>query len=326
MSQPTQYSVHIDAILTNISVAYMQMQNNFVATRVFPIVPVDKQSNKLLMYPKNDWFRDEAQVRADATESAGGGYNLSTDSYSAAVWAFHKDIGDQTRANADMPINLDREATEFVTGRILLRQEIDWQSKFFTTGVWGTDISGVSSSPSAGTSVYQWSDYTNSDPLEDIEAGKEAILGTTGFMPNTLVLGYQVFRKLKNHPDLVDRIKYTSSDVITEDMMARMFGVERVLVTKGVKATNKEGGTSAYGFIHGKAAMLCYSAPSAGLLQPSAGYTFAWTGVSNGLGQSIGTSRFRMDSLKSDRIEAEAAWDNKVVASDLGYFFSTVVA
>lgn len=325
MAQPTQSAVHIDAILTNISVAYMQQQENFVATRVFPIVPVDKQSNKYFKYTKNDWFRDEAQVRADATESAGGGYNLSTDTYNALVWAFHKDIGDQTRANADAPINLDREGTEFVTSRLLLRQEIDWQQNFFTTSVWGTDVAGVAGTPTSGE-FKQWSDYVNSDPIEDVEAGKEKILSTTGFMPNTLVLGYQVFRKLKNHPDLVDRIKYTTSDVITEQIMARLFGVDRVMVTKSVKATNNEGGAEAYSFVHGKAAMLCYSAPSAGLLQPSAGYTFAWTGVSGGLGATIGTSRFRMDSLKSDRIEAEAAWDHKVVGTDLGYFFTTAIA
>jgi hypothetical protein len=325
MPQPTQSSVHIDAILTNISVAYMQQAGNFVATKVFPLVPVEKQSNKFFKYTKNDWFRDEAQVRADATESAGGGYNLSTDSYSAMVWSFHKDVGDQTRANADTPINLDREAAEFVTSRILLRQEIDWQQTFFTTGVWGTDYTGVSGTPSTNE-FKQWSDYANSDPLEDIEAAKEQILSTTGFEANTLVLGYQAFRKLKNHPDLVDRIKYTSSNVITEEMMARMFQVDRVLVTKSVKATNKEGATGAYSFVHGKSAMLCYSAPNAGLLQPSAGYTFGWTGVSGGIGATIGTSRFRMESLKAERIEAEAAWAHKVIASDMGAFFASVVA
>lgn len=325
MAQPSQNAVHIDAILTNISVAYMQMEQNFVSTRVFPLVPVDKQSNKFFKYTKNDWFRDEAQVRADATESAGGGYNLSTDSYNATVWAFHKDVGDQTRANADAPINLDREAAEFVTSRLLLRKEVDWQESFFTTGVWGQDYTGVASSPSSNQFI-QWSDYTNSDPIEDIEEGKEEILSTTGFMPNTLVLGYQAFRKLKNHPDLVDRIKYTSAQTITEDMLARMFEVDRVMVTKSVKATNNEGAAEAYNFVFGKSAMLCYSAPSAGLLQPSAGYTFGWTGVSGGLGATIGTSRFRMDSVKAERIETESAWDHKVVAADMGVFWSTCVA
>jgi hypothetical protein len=326
MPQPSINSVHIDAILTNISVAYMQKQENFIADKVFPILPVDKKSNKYFVYRKNDWFRDEAQRRADATESAGSGYNLDTDSYSCDVWAFHKDVGDQTVANADAPLSPLREAAEFVTHRLMLRRELQFVSDYFTTGVWGKDYSGVASSPSAGTSFYQWSDYTNSDPLEDIEAAKEQILSTTGHEGNTLVLGYQTFRKLKNHPDLVDRIKYTTRDVITEQVMASLFGVERVLVAKAVKATNNEGATAAYDFAYGKAAALYHVAPQAGLLTPSAGYTFAWTGVSGGLAQTIGTSNFRMESLKADRVEAEMAFDNKVVGADLGVFFATAVA
>jgi hypothetical protein len=249
MPQPTSSQVHVDAILTNISVAYMQMAENFIATKVFPVVPVSKQSDKFFTYTKNDWFRDEAQRRADATESAGGGYNLSTDSYQADVYAFHKDIGDQTRANADAPINVDREAAEFVTGRMLLKMETQFVSNFFTTSVWATD----------STPTNLWSDYTSSDPIGDIETGKRTILSTTGYEPNTLVLGYDTFIQLKNHPDLVDRIKYTSSQVLSESLLASLFGVPRVMVAKSLKATNNEGGSEAYAFNYGKNALLTYS-------------------------------------------------------------------
>lgn len=325
MPQPTISQVHIDAILTNISVAYMQKAENFISDKVFPVVPVDKKSNKYFTYTKNDWFRDEAQRRAPGTESAGGGYNLSTDTYSADVWAFHKDVDDQTMANADTPLNPLREASEFVTRRLLLRREIQFVSDYLTTGVWGTDVTGVSASPTANQ-FYQWSDYANSDPIEDIEKAKSDILSTTGMEGNTLVLGYEVFRKLKNHPDVVDRYKYTTSSVITEDMMARLFGIDRILVAKSVKATNNEGANGAYGFTFGKAACLLHVAPSPGLMTPSAGYIFAWTGVSGGLGATIGTSNFRMEHLKANRVESEVAFDNKVVATDLGYFFNTAVA
>lgn len=143
---------------------------------------------------------------------------------------------------------------------------------------------------------------------------------------NTLVLGYETFRQLKNHPDLVDRIKYTSSQTITEDMLARMFDLDRVLVAKAVKATNNEGATGAYGFAYGKGALLAHVASAPGLLTPSAGYTFSWTGVSGGIGSTIGVSSFRMESLKAERVEAEMAFDNKVIGSDLGYFWTTIVA
>ena len=325
MPQPSINSVHVDAILTNISVAYLQNQDNFIADKVFPVIPVDKKSDKFFTYTKNDWFRDEAQRRAGGTESAGGGYGLSTGSYSADVFAFHKDVDDQTLYNADAPLNPLREATEFVTRRLALRKEIQWNSDFFAGSIWGNDYDGVAGTPSTNE-VKQWSDYAASDPIDDIEDAKAGILSTTGMEANTLVLGYDVFRTLKNHPDIVDRIKYTSSQTVTADMLAAMFDVPRVIISKAVKATNVEGATGAYAFTAGKKALLCHVAPTPGLLTPSAGYSFSWTGVSGGLGATVGTSQFRMESLKADRIEAEMAFDNKVIASDLGWFWDSVVA
>lgn len=323
--QPTITDVHVDAVLSNISVAYTQQPSSLIATRVFPVIPVSKKSDKYYSYTKNDWFRDEARVRADATESVGSGYNLSTTGYDCLVYALHKDIGDQTRSNADSPINLDRDATEFVTSRLMLRMERDWAASYFTTGVWATDLTGVAGAPGA-SQFKQWSDYAASDPITDIETGKRAILAVTGFMPNKLVVGYDVMRYLQHHPDIVDRYKYTSSSVITEDMLARLFNVDEFMVARSIFATNNEGETQAYSFVHGKSALLCYSAPSPGLLTPSAGYTFAWSGVSGGLGTTVAMRRFRMDKLKADRIEGEAAWSNKVVGSDLGCFYATAVA
>lgn len=319
MPQPTQTDVHVDAILTNISVAYIQSESRFIASQVFPNVPVQKQSDKYFTYTKNDWFRDEAAVRADGTQSVGSGYGLSTATYSADVYAFHKDVGDQVRANADSPLNPDQDATRFVTQRMLIRQEIQWVTDYFTTSVWGTDKVGA-------TDFTRWDDYAGSNPIDDIEDGKEAILSNTGFMPNTLVMGYQVFRQLKHHPDIIDRIKYTTSQNVTPDLLARMFEVDRVLVATAVKATNVESETAAYAFTHGKHCWLGYVAPNPGLLTPSAGYTFSWTDVSEGLGTNIGISRFRIPELRADRIEAQMAWDNKVVATDLGYFWSGAVA
>jgi hypothetical protein len=169
MAQPTLNDVHVDAILTNISIAYMQDRDNFIADKVFPVIPVDKKSDKFFTYTKNDWFRDEAQRRAPATESAGGGYNLSTDTYSADIWAFHKDVPDQIVANADAPLNPLREAAEFVTHRLLLRRELQFVTDFMSAGVWGTTIAGTAGTATSGQTATQWSNYTSSDPIEDVD-------------------------------------------------------------------------------------------------------------------------------------------------------------
>jgi len=316
MAQPTSNDVHVDAILTNISVAYIQEQSAYIASQVFPIIPVEKQSDKYFTYAKGDWFRDEAQLRAPATESAGSGYTLATASYNTQVYAFHKDVDDQVRANADTPLNPDRDATTFVTQRMLMRQEVQWTTDFFASGIWATDT----------TPTNLWSDYTSSDPIGDVETGKASMLNSTGYLPNTLVLGYDVFRQLRHHPDIVDRVKYTSAENVTEDILARFFGVDRIMVARAIRNTGLEGAGNSFSNIAGKNAALYYVTPTPGLLTPSAGYTFAWRGVSDGMGANIGITRFRMPELRADRIEAQMGWDNKVIASDLGYFFASCVA
>ena len=315
MPQPTQSQVHVDAILTNMSVAYMQEADSFVASRVFPTVNVAKQSDKYFTYTQADFYRDQAIERADGTESAGSGYGLSTDTYSSAVYALHKDIGDQVRANSDSPLDPDMDATRFLTHQMLIRQERDWASTNFTTGVWGTD----------NTPGTLW-DASGSDPIANIETGKNTILSNTGYLANTLVLSYKAYSVLKNHTDIVDRYKYTSAESISPDLMARIFEVDRVFIMKGVYNSAAEGATASYSQIGDKDALLCYVAPQAGLMTASAGYNFVWTGVGGGLGTSTAVSRFRMDHLRSDRLEIESAWDFKVVGSPLGYFFSNPVS
>ena len=317
MAQPAASDVHVDRPLTNVSLAYIQQASDFIATQFAPMIPVDRKTDTYYTYTKNDWFRDEAQLRADGVQSAGSGYGLSTAQYSCDVFAFHKDIGPQAMANADPAVNLEREATLLVTQRMLVRQERQWAQDCFATGIWGNDV----------TPSNLWSDYAASDPISDVETGKRTVLVNTGFLPNTLVIGYDVFIKLKNHPDIIDRIKYTSSETVTLDVLARYFEVDRVMVAKAVYATNVEGETAAYSFVHGKHALLAYVAPNPGLMTPSAAYTFVWRGVSMGLGVNVAITREPIPNTRGAiRIEAEAAWDNKIVATDLGYFFNGAVS
>ena len=320
MSQPTQSAVHaVDVPLTNVSVAYLQSDTHFVARQVFPMVPVEKQTDRYYIYDLEDFNRDEAKVRADATESAGSGYGLSTAQYSCDVFALHKDIGSQVRANADAAINPDRDATLWLTQRMLIRLEKQWATDYFTTSVWGTD----------STPTNLWSDYTASDPVEDVETGKATILTATGQMPNTLVLGYHTYRRLRNHPDVIERIKYTQfagTRTITPSLLAAVFDVERVLVSMATNDTAVENETASMALLFGKHALLCHSASSPGLLTPSAGYVFSWRGVSQGMGSDVAIKRFYMQEKDADRVEAQMAFDCKVVSSSLGYFFASVVS
>lgn len=317
MPQPTRQQVHVDAILTNISIAFLQDPNNFVADQVFPIVNVPKQSNVFFTYDQGDFYRDGMKERAPGTESAGSGWGQSTDTYFATVFAEHHDIDNQTLANYDDPLDADIDSTEFLTQQMLLKKEVDFIANIFTTSTWTGSTTAGDITPGS-----TW-DNVASTPIDDIRVQRNSIAEKTGFVPNTLIFGPEVTQKLEEHPDILDRIKYTQTGVVTEELLATLFGVSRVFTPMSVQNTAVEGDTDVFDFFYGKNALLLYVTPRPGVRTVSAGYTFRWTGDSS---FGPGISKFFMPELKSDRVEIEEAWVQKQIGATLGAFFSNVVA
>lgn len=317
MANPTLNSVHVDQTLSTISTAYFQEATDFVAPRIFPNIPVGNKTDKYWVFDKNDALRERALERGPGTESARGGFRLSTDSYSAKVYSWRVDLDDQTLANADDGLELETAAARHCTDVVLRQFEYDFLATAFATGVWGIDLDGT-------TDFVKWS-AANSTPLEDIETQRVAIKKATGRTPNTLVLGPTVYSKLKNHPDFIERIRYVSDSVVTREIMARLFEVDRIYVADAVNATNLEGETAAYDFMAGAHAWLGYVAPNPGRMTPSAGYTFTWSEVSDGSAVALATVRFEIPERRVLAIETQLAWDIKIVGTDLGAFFETAV-
>lgn len=340
--QPTQSDVHVKAPLTNISLAYLQSTEAFIAHRVFPVIPVMKQADSYFTYDRGDFNRDEMRERAAGTESSGSTYAIGDDTYFARTYAHHRDVPDLIRANQDNPLNLDREASIYVINKGLIKRERTWVAAYFTAGapgaIWTFVADGVDSSPTAASSfdptdgannnVLRWND-AGSTPIEDVRKAKRYVLEETGFMPNVLTLGRHVFDALVDHPDIVgrlDRGQTAGPAKANRDALAALFEVEEILVMDAVHNTAKKGATASHSFIGGKHALLSYRPPSPGLLTPAAGYTFAWNGLMGSTDQGFRVKRFRMENLESDRVEIQMSYDQKKVAADLGYFFNGIVA
>lgn len=319
MAQPTGRDLHVDQMLTNISIGYKN--TSFIADQIFPIVPVLKRSDLLPKYEQSHWFRALAKRRAPGTKAARGGYNVKHDeTYYCHRSSFAKDVFDEDRDNTDKPFDLDRDATEFVTNVIRLTREVDFADANFKTGVWGTDKVG-------GTDFTQFSDYAGSDPLGVVSDYMDTVEDKTGSVePNTLVIGKKAYTKLKWHPDLIDLIKYTQKGQITADMMASMFEVERLLIGRATKTTDPEGTSESsisYSRVWGKHILLLYVAPRPSLMNPSAGYTFVWQRVSSAIEY---IRRIRDDEREADVIEGNSYYDQKVTGASSGLFMQNASA
>jgi len=327
VNQPSRSDVHVDRPLTNISLAFLQSQDMFIADKAFPILGVAKQSDSYFTYDRGMFNRDEAEELAPGARAAAANYTLSTDTYNAKVWALAKDVADQVRANADSPLQLDKEAVEFLSVKMLIRKEREWASSHFVTGAWTTERAGVASGPT-GTQFLRW-DVAASTPIEDMRAAVRAVHILTGFRPDRLVLGRAVYDALLDHPDVVGRIdrgQTSGPAVAMRDSLAALFELKEILVMDAIYNSAAEGATNSHALIGGNHALLLYTPASPGLMTPSAGYTFAWTGLLGG--GAIGTriKRIRMEPEASDRIQIEMSFDQKQIAADLGAFFLNAVS
>jgi hypothetical protein len=328
----TPGDAHVDAPLTRVAIAYKQSADSYLAGRVFPSLPVQKQSDKIGKFDKNDWKRNQAKIRAPGTESAGGGFAIDFDTtYFCDVHAFHQDIPRETMQNSDIR-GLDIQVAEFVTEQLLIDRERDFVTNYFATGVWadqGTPDDATGSTTSDTWPYFkQFDDGVDSDPLGVIRKGRQVIHKDTGFKPNTLIVGQEVHDVLALHPDIMEVIKYTETgiaDLRGNQRMAALLGVDRYFVGESIYASNVEGETEAYAFNFGKNMLLCYVPPRPGYLTPASGYVFEWTGL-NDLGYDISIDRWPNRNTKSVRIEGEMAYDAKILGEDLGVFFSGAVA
>ena len=315
---PRSGQVHVDKPLSNYAVQYSQDKAMYIADQVLKRLSVMKESDKYFTYLLKDVVTPVGSLlRADGAESKEATWDITTASYNAEEYALKDIVTDRARKNADQPIQVEQDTTGFLTNLLMLDHEIAVADEVFSTA----NFSGFTSALGAAD---QWDNYTSpdSDPFEDAETGKNSTIKNALVQANTGILGYEVFAKVKNHPLVLDRIKYTGSNntpaMATENTLAEAWGLERVLVGKGVKNTANSGQSVSNSYIWGKFAMFCYIAPS----PPRKGITLGTTFEA----QKFQVSRWRKDERKGDMLEASHIVDRKITVPGAGYLFSTVIS
>jgi hypothetical protein len=322
----TPSAVHIDQPLSNLTLAYVQEQTNFIADKVFPVVGVQRQSDKYYIYDRANMNRTgDVKKLAPRTEVNRIGMAISNDSYFADVYGIGMDFDEQTLANEDAMLEIRAAGAQTLINRVLIQREEQFAADFFSAGIWGIDA----------TPANLWSDYTNSTPITDVTAARRAMqLKSGGFKPNTMVVGKEVRDILINHPDILARLNggatVSNTALITDAKLAEIFEVENFYVMEAVSNSGAEGLAENNGFIGGKNALLAHTPRTSGLMTPAAGLTFAWNNIPGVSNLGITVESFSDDALKrmqvAEHIQVKMSYDMKVVGADLGYFFASVVA
>lgn len=261
----------VDPILTTVAQGYHNAE--MVANYLFPVVPVEQRGGKIIQFGKED-FRSYNTGRAPGTNTKrvqygylGNPFALESHSLEGAV-----PFEIMQEANAVPGIDMGRIAVAKTQNIILLSSEVAAANIATNTANYGANNKVTL----AGTS--QWSDYSGvSDPSKDIEAAKEQVRSQTGKRANTVLLSPKAFNAVKQHPKIIDRIKFTSRDSVTTDLLATLWSVSRVVVGDAIY---EDQATGLLADVWGKDVVVAYTEigtlADAGL--PSYGYTYRLRG------------------------------------------------
>lgn len=326
MPQPTVSQVHVDTPLTNLLIGFKNAA--YVADDAFPIMPVDKQTNIIPKVNQSPFFRNDAKERVSGTRSVRTGFTIdNTNTYFCPRYSIGHEIPDEIRDNTDLPYDQDREAAYLVATLTQLAREVVAAATVFVTGVWGAD-------KTQGVDFNQWSNYGQSTPLDDVTQWKDQIEGKIGVEANNMLIGKQVWSGsgglsngggLKWHPQLIDTIKYTQRGQLSQDLVASLFELDKLLIGRAIYTTSAEGVLESgvtYSRIWGKNALVFYNPPGPSIFKPMACLTIVWNRVANAI-QYI--KRMRDEQSELDIIEGNSYFVQKVLVSAAGIFASSVV-
>jgi len=304
-----QQDVVVDPALSNVSIKYTN--DTFIADMVLPIVKVSKQTGKYYVY-------DKANLRVDKTNRAAGSAANEIDfgvspsgTYACDDHALKGFVVDEVQDQAEAALNPLIDETETVTEKLMLDREVNAATLLTSTAnlTQNTTLSGTS----------QWSDYSNSDPIGDVRTARTTIHQNTFKKPNTLILGKQVFDILVEHPAIIERIKYSQLGVVTEELLARVFQVEKVLVGEAGSNTAVEGQTDSLSYVWGKNAIVAYISPVVRLKMLTLGVTFTYS-------QRL-VKRWRDEDREGTYVRVgNDNYVQKIVAAAAGYLIKAVVA
>jgi hypothetical protein len=303
-----------DPILSNVALAYSN--DAYIADLLLPALPVNFQTGKHWVYNQGR-FRNTPSKRATGSKSGEVELSLTTGNpYFCEDHALKQFVPDEDVENATTPTDPYTDATENVSEMLLIGREVEAASLL-------TSTSNISQNVTlSGTS--RLDDYSNSDPFATIETGKQTIHQATHLMPNTLVMGKQVWDKLKYHPALMERVKYSQRAQMTTDLVASLLEVDQILVGAAGYNTSKEGQSDSMSYIWGKDMLLAYVAPRIQPKMLTLGLNYQWNKKTKNTKRLRGTDE---EDRNGTYIRVgDDYYDMNIVSANCGYLIKTAVS
>lgn len=320
--------------LTNMALAYYQNTSNYFAKAIFPVCRVPLSSDIFYIFNKEDLLRDGWQRKPEYGTTMPVVVSEHTDNYVCKVDQMRMGISNiretdlKRRQGPGIARDPRKQRTRTIAEQANIHQDRLFAERFFKAGVWGNEWTGIDNTTVSGKQFIKFSNG-NSDPIKFIADRKLAMHEETGRTPNKLAIGANVFNVLRQHPGILERIKYGGTTAnpanVTKNVLAQLFEVDELVVMMSIHNKAKQGAEADMSFIGDPNAMLlAYATGAPSVEEPSAGYIFTWDML--GDGQILPIRNYPGEpGTDSEYVDGLMAYDMRKTADDLAVFCKDVV-
>ncbi len=304
-------AVHQNAFMDNFSVQYAN--DDYVADRLMPPVPVSKRSNSYVTYNKRDRLAFPNDLTGPDGRAPELNENRGSDNYSVRDYGLMNSVTQETLDNEDAVFDEMLDLVDAINEGIAFNRE-----KRVATIVRDPTNYGGNVQTLSGTS--QWG-QTGGDPIKNIQDGLASTWRGPGAVRRIFTSGIEVYNQLARDPAIRELYKYTGSGLAMPQAIAGYFGVDEYLVALAREDTANLGQPAVYGRIWGKD-FICLNVQRRPSKRTATwGVTFRMNGDPKVL-QWFDPSRGRGAYFA----KVVCSEDYKVVAGDTGFIIQNAVA
>ena len=301
----------IDPILSTHARGYRNAE--FIGHMVFPIVDIPVRGMRVMRFGKES-FRMMNTRRAPGAETARVQYGYASDPVALIQDSLEGVVPWENMQEASMVPGVDLAA-----GSIEMVLDVIGLGREYAIAKLARDPAKYAAgNKEALLGNAKWSNPA-SDPAKDIEEAKEQIRRRIGRYPNLLTLGPAVFNALKLHPKIKEQFKYTSSESVTTDMLAKYFNIDKVIVGKAVYLPENAADDADAQDVWGSDAILSYTPMGNNYRVPSFGYCYRLNG------HPIVERPYEEPNRKSWIYPVTEDWSPELVGAEGGFLFQAPV-